>query len=336
MRENKKFSVVVPVYNGEKYIQRSMMSIINQTCSNWELIIINDGSKDNTAKVVQEIINKHKDKSIIYEEISNSGPSTARNKGMAIAKGDFVCFLDSDDEYDVTLFEKLEKLTCDFDICFFGWKEIFSNNTQKLYTESYSFIDEDNGINVVRKKFNREVWLCNCNEIYRTKFLKENEIHYPEGVYAGEDACFIYTALLNAKKVVSLKENLFLNYIRENSLMRSKVSERDLTEFTALAELIKNITYSKNLNEEEKTEFVQMFLAYKDYVKIAISKKLINEFSFWQYFKFRRKQKNLLKDYKINLKNIKKFLIGRFYKQALIYKFCPILFFIICKKYKRK
>ena len=331
-----KFSVIIPVYNGEKYINRSINSIINQTCKDWELIIVNDGSKDNTEIIVQDLINKNLDKKIKYIKIENSGPSTARNIGFDASEGEYVCFLDSDDEYDHTLFAKLMLLDPNYDVCFFGWKEISEHSHVKYYNDSFKYVENEKGIDVVFKKFNREVWLCNCNEIYKRELLINNNIRYPEGLFMGEDACFIYTALINAKNVTSLKENLFINHIRQNSLMRSKISERDLTELDAINELIRNIEISNNITHEEKDNLTDMFQAYYDYVKLIITKKIADEFSLLSYYKFKEKQKRLLNDCNVNVKKIKKYLKKDFYRQALAYKLSPFLFFIVYKVSKRR
>lgn len=93
---NPKVSIIIPTYNGEKYIQRAIESVLAQSFSDWELIIINDGSKDNTAKIISDY-SKNEKISYIYQE--NEGQASARNKGISIALGFYIAFLDDDDEW---------------------------------------------------------------------------------------------------------------------------------------------------------------------------------------------------------------------------------------------
>lgn len=114
-------SVVIPVYNREKLLERALFSVINQSYKNLEIIIIDDGSTDNTKKVIDNFKKKEKREDIIYVYQDNRGASSARNKGVLIAKGQYVSFLDSDDEYFKDKIERhLQKITesgADFSIC---------------------------------------------------------------------------------------------------------------------------------------------------------------------------------------------------------------------------
>ena len=102
-----KISVIVPVYNTEKYIKKCLDSIINQTYSNIEIIIINDGSTDNSELIINEYLKEYPDK-IKYYKKENGGLSDARNYGVTKATGDYICFVDSDDYIDINLFESLK------------------------------------------------------------------------------------------------------------------------------------------------------------------------------------------------------------------------------------
>lgn len=90
-----KFSIIMPTYNREKTIGRAIKSVLNQSYKNWELIVVDDGSTDNT----NDEINKIKDSRLKYFFQENKGRSSARNSGISLSSGDFICFLDSDDKY---------------------------------------------------------------------------------------------------------------------------------------------------------------------------------------------------------------------------------------------
>lgn len=104
--DNPLVSVIIPMYNAEKTIETSINSIFNQTYKDYEIIIINDGSKDKSKEIVEKIINNNKDKKILLINKENGGVSSARNFGIKNANGEYIAFLDSDDEW---LPEKLEK-----------------------------------------------------------------------------------------------------------------------------------------------------------------------------------------------------------------------------------
>ena len=93
-------SVVIPAYNAESYIGETISSVINQTYGDWELILVDDGSTDNTANIIQEFCNNHS--KIHYIHQANAGVSAARNKGISMAKGEYISFLDADDKWKAT------------------------------------------------------------------------------------------------------------------------------------------------------------------------------------------------------------------------------------------
>ncbi len=104
LNEKLKISIVIPVYNVEKYLHQCLKSVINQTYKNLEIICINDGSKDNSLNILNEYLKK--DNRIIIVNQKNSGVSSARNKGIRLSTGDFISFIDSDDYLDLNVYEK--------------------------------------------------------------------------------------------------------------------------------------------------------------------------------------------------------------------------------------
>ncbi|MCH4552099.1 glycosyltransferase family 2 protein [Aestuariibaculum lutulentum] len=157
---NTMVSIVTPAYNSEKYIIETIQSVLNQTYQNWEWIIVDDGSTDNTVNIVKEFISK--DSRIkLFQLKSNLGPALARNKGIEEAKGDFIAFLDSDDIWKP---DKLEKQiafmkTEKCDVCF----------------SSYDLIDEKGRL--VNKR------VCVLSQVSYKKLLKSNYIGNLTGVY---------------------------------------------------------------------------------------------------------------------------------------------------------
>lgn len=116
-----KISIIIPIYNSERYIGKCIESVLQQTYKNIELILIDDGSEDNSFSICQKF--KKKDKRIICRQCKNGGPSKARNIGLNIATGEYIGFLDSDDYIEVDMFERLyinmKKFDADISICEF-------------------------------------------------------------------------------------------------------------------------------------------------------------------------------------------------------------------------
>lgn len=139
MREYEpKISVIIPVYNVEKYIRQCLESVINQTYKNLEIIIVNDGTKDNSMKIVEEYLSDERIK-IINKE--NGGLSSARNRGMEEATGEYIYFLDSDDWIELNTIEILVENSKGVDIVganFFYWDEI-----QKIKEKNKELLEEN-------------------------------------------------------------------------------------------------------------------------------------------------------------------------------------------------
>lgn len=113
---NSLVSIIIPCYNAEKYISDTIQSVINQTYTNWELIIVNDGSTDKSKQIIEQL--SQNEPRIKYYEKLNSGVSNTRNKGLEIANGDFITFLDADDVWEDTFLSKTTRLLSNFDIVY--------------------------------------------------------------------------------------------------------------------------------------------------------------------------------------------------------------------------
>lgn len=322
----KKFSVVIPAYNCEKFIKDSMESVLKQTYEDIELIVINDGSTDDTERVALETAAAYPQRTVIYRRIENSGPSTARNYGIELASGDYICFLDSDDKYKETLFADIAKKDEPFDTCFFGWTENYEDSEEVFseYTDKFTYLSEPvSGEKAAKLKFEKRIWLCNCNEVYSLPMIKEKGLRYPEGVYAGEDTYFIYTCLLNAKRVASLNGNYFCNTYRTNSLMHATFSEKYLTEFQALRALCEYAN-GQNVDPELRAAFFSLYY----YSRIAVAKKLVKSLKWYQGFRFAK----LYKKYIPKLKKTDKVIFTRLQKtENAVLKISKLVFFLMCK-----
>lgn len=321
-----RFSVVIPAYNCEKFIRRSMLSVICQTHPEVELIVINDGSADETETVVRQVMAEYPDFPIFYKKTPNSGPSSARNQGIDMATGEYICFLDSDDLYDEELFARIAAIEEPFDICYFGWKEI-REGTQEVfsqYTDRFAFLEAPiSGTQAAKMKYRGQIWLCNCNEVYRTQMLQQHNIRYPEGVYSGEDTCFIYSCLLRAERVVSLPENFFYNVYRDNSLMHSSFSTRHLTEIDALKNLQQ---YVRRVTDDSELYAMMDTLLY--YCHITIAKKMVRSLGWSQGRTFSK----MFRQYIPQREKTCRIILSRRQKiEDGVLRLSPVAFFLMCK-----
>ena len=322
-----KYSIVIPVYNAEKFVLKAIESLKDQTYQNIEVIVINDGSKDNSESIILDFKKSNPKFNLIYKKIENSGPSTARNTGIDLASGDYICFLDADDFYDIHLFEEIEKMISkDIDVLYFGFNEYNENNELEMkFTDEFKYFDNLSGIEMAKKKFLKETWINNCNAIYRLKLLNDNNIRYITGVYSGEDANLIYKCLINAKVVRCLKKEYFYHICVVESLFRSKFSEKNVTEFKAIED---TLSYIKEKNVT-KDLYDYIFTLYY-HTRVTIAKKIVSSVKWYQYFKFNK----LVKKYIPKVKKPKVLYLNKKQKmETKLFNISRFVFFYFVKFY---
>lgn len=240
--ESKKVSVIVPCYGVEKYLPNCFKSLEGQTYKNLEIIFVNDGSKDNSLKVLQEYC-EGKENCIIVDK-PNSGVSSARNAGLKKATGDYIYFYDPDDMLNPTMLETLRDLmgkhNADISIC--GFKRVADG---KSY-EDYKFKTQKSKIKIFEKKETLSQYLsqnifdfCVWNKLYKASILKEHNITFIEHCRYGEDTYFNYFYIKNMKNgAVYTSEKLYLYVQRKTSLVHSKFNEKRLDCYYSLNTIV--------------------------------------------------------------------------------------------------
>ncbi len=211
-----KFSIIVPVYNVEKYIKDCLDSILNQSYDNFEVIVVNDGSPDNSQKIIDDYVKKdNRIKSFIKE---NGGLSDARNYGVERADGDYILFVDSDDTINNKLLEKLNDNAYDcIDIIRFQMINIDGSN--KFCDECECF-DSISGEDAFFKLAKTSMFVTACSSAYRLDFWKKNKFKYAVGRYH-EDFGLTPLVYISAKKVSCIDYKGYNYFLRENSIMTS-------------------------------------------------------------------------------------------------------------------
>jgi glycosyltransferase involved in cell wall biosynthesis len=285
-----KVSIVVPVYNLESYVLNILNDIKNQTYKDFEVIIVNDGSKDSSLEIVKQFFNTVNSLNSKIISIENSGVSKARNLGLEAAEGEFVLIIDGDDGLKYDAVEKLvQKITKeDADICFTGYEEYtdFNKNPIAKYSDTKSYVNEAVvGTTALKMKLMKEIWICTGNALYRKELLKQYDISYSENMSYGEDIEFIGKCLFHANKVVSVSEDLIKILARPNSALRSGFSLKYLDALKTNRQFyLYTSSHSGNMNEIEK-ELIETLIDY-DYINIflGIAKKIYDEHNFFGVF----------------------------------------------------
>ncbi|MGM9994047.1 MAG: glycosyltransferase family 2 protein [Candidatus Avigastranaerophilus sp.] len=220
-------SVIIPVYNVEKYLRQCLDSVLNQTFSNIEIICVNDGTKDNSGKILEEY--KRKDSRIKIVNKQNGGLSSARNAGMKIAEGEFISFIDSDDWVDCTMLEKLynSMVSLDTDISICAVHQ-FDEKTQKIddsnpyYTLGYFDETFDNKVFSYKdvRPFIMDVCVMAWNKLYRRSLIDRCNAQFPDGKIF-EDGPFFFSIFFKTNRVSIVRDFLYFYRVnREGSIVQ--------------------------------------------------------------------------------------------------------------------
>ena len=205
-------SVIIPVYNVEKYLKKCIDSVINQTYTNLEIILVSDTSPDNCEKICDDYAEKDSRIKVIHKE--KNGLSAARNAGIDIASGKYIGFVDSDDYIALDMYELLYKniLKENADISACGFYDCFINRIPKKNKPQYIVVEKEKAIH---EALVGDVRVNAWNKLYKSEIF--DDIRYPVGKIA-EDAFIIIDILMKCRKVVYTSEQKYYYCRRENSL----------------------------------------------------------------------------------------------------------------------
>lgn len=207
-----KLSVIVPVYNSEKYLKRCLTSLVNQTVCDFEIIVVNDGSNDSSLTIINDFVASYPSL-IRLINVENGGQGRARNFGLDLSNSDYIGFCDSDDYVSFDMYSKLidkcESDSADIAICDY-YRVV--NGSKAIEPASY----HDNIFS-----FAGAVW----NKVFKANII--NDIRFPEGLWY-EDLAFSSKAILNASKISYLKEPLYFYDVSNMSTMRNNNASKNL------------------------------------------------------------------------------------------------------------
>lgn len=239
-----KVSVIVPIYNVEKYLEKCINSLLSQTLEDIQIILVNDGSKDNSGNIAKEYEKNNKDR-VIYVEKENGGLSDARNYGLKYATGDFIAFLDSDDYIEKNAYEEMYNKAieenADYVECDFIWE--FPNKIR--VDKQYPYKNKKEMLSFVR--------VVAWNKLIKRQLIIDNNLEFPKGLRY-EDVEFTYKLIPFINKFAYV-DKPFIHYVQRKGSIANVQNERTAEIFTVLDNVIefykKNNIYEKYRDELE-------------------------------------------------------------------------------------
>lgn len=294
-----KVSIIIPVYNSEKYIDRCLKSVINQSYRNIEVVVIDNGSKDMSVKIIKNYFNKDNRIKLYFSK--TKGASVARNIGLEKATGDYALFIDSDDYVSEDYVEKMIKVIKNdkktMVLC--NNKEIWNNriDERKLFKEI--------GTKSLEKEVViKEIAIGNaglvCSKLIDLKVVKDNNILFDRNIKLSEDLLFFLEVTNYTEEFIYLDESLYFYDRRNEKSITRRYIDNAWDNNMYLLDKVKEIISKSNLSENEKESIIYNRL--KQCISFAISNEVDN-------IKFN--------NYRIRIKNIKKIINKNIYMKEI-------------------
>ena len=307
-------SVIIPVYNVEKYVRKSINSILEQTYKNYEIILIDDGSTDRSGKICDEYAYKYGNIKVYHQ--NNSGLSKARNTGIEKSKGNYICFLDSDDWYSNNALEEYVSLIINYkaDISIINVFNTFDEKTIYLPKNTKFTYNKSEAMTQLFKNFS--VFGSACNKLYKREIF--NNIRFPNG-QCWEDMYISLDVLMNISKIAYSKNACLYYRHREESITMSKFSRKNLDEYYAISHVSQSIRKVNRIDLWYKNNSRCLNYLMRTYIKLEDSeltdkKELMTEYKYKIYELFQSQP--LIR---WRFKDIKRYLYFRL--SPKIYKF---------------
>lgn len=340
MQKRVELSVILPCYNAEHYIENIVNSFTLQTFQNFELIVINDGGSKKQLDLIRKLASIHEE--IVVLDQKNGGVYNARNNGLRIAKGDWISFVDADDDVSPSFLANLYSVvhnTMDVDLVTGGYTHIFPKNNKVLPSfldvergecyskrEVYELLDESN--------FNA-LW----NKLYRKKVMEENRLIFNENLRIAGDAVFNYQFLLLSKKIALVPDSGYKYYMRDEDSITSSYN-RTLKEarnniLRLKKKLLIEVGYSKDEIQDKMSFSIYRYgyfyalnlfkincpLSFSE-KKVEISNEILNNNEFMFAFKTYPDKKNvMLKIFDLCIKMRSAFFFVSVYNLLFFFKY---------------
>lgn len=255
-------SIIIPVYNSEKYLVCCLERIINQTYQNIEIILIDDGSKDGSSKICDEYARKDKRIKVIHKQ--NNGAAAARNTGLDNASGEYIAFVDSDDYIELNMYQEMMKINqqydCDLVLCDCykeneSTKIIFTHDIREGYYDKDMLYKEYFPTLLMTNSVDYPPTISNCVCLFKRKLIEENNLRYKEGMRFSEDLLFGSQAAYYTNSFYYMKNKAFYHYVFNNESVTHTFFSNKWIMMRSLYEYIKeffgnveDFDFSKQIN----------------------------------------------------------------------------------------
>ena len=246
MQKQPKISIIIPVYNTSKYLKKCLDSVINQTYKNYNVIIVNDGSTDNSLDIIKEYMKKSS--SIILINQKNMGLSMARNNAVKKVESDYFLFLDSDDYLDINALKILNENLDNEDLLRYQLRDVKEDS---YIDREYITFKNLSGKDAIRKLIDSYYTEPACSYLYKTKFYKENNFQFQEKMYH-EDYGLIPYVIIKADKVSAIgdkNKNIILKRYqdvkKQYDILLEKLNKEDFENKKYLISYLTNALFYK-------------------------------------------------------------------------------------------
>ena len=300
-----KISIIVPVYNVEKYLSECLESLINQIYKNIEIILINDGSTDSSLKICQKY--KKKDNRIKLINKKNEGVSKARNIGVKEATGKYILFVDSDDYLSSNAVETLSKHKLTDTLLIYGYNRIYKN---KIIEKCDKELVLDSQLQMKRNIFlNDNIGGFIANKMFEKNVLIENNILFDENLSYCEDLVFVCEYIKYCKKFIYINIPLYNYRMRKSSVSHSFLTGKNINIFDAYDLLLKKIDDEIIINNI-KYRYIETYYIFKRFLdKRDVNLSILSD------------EKNIIRNNcKSIMSKVRILIIKYFYSLGLLYK----------------
>jgi glycosyltransferase involved in cell wall biosynthesis len=276
-------TISIPVFTTEKYIERCINSVLQQTYPNTEILLIDDHSSDNSLEIINRIQSQYPDKISIISFSENKGPSAARNSGIDNAKGKYLFFLDADDEITSDCIEKLYKRAYETDatltVAQATAKNTFNNTQYEIFTfkKELEYLE---GNDIILNSFCKGDWSITCwNKLFKIDFFKENKIYFVEGIFS-QDELWSFHYALKLDSIAFLNESTYWYYLHGESIIFNK-TKRNFENHQTIVEY-----FSKAYREEtpnRKKFILNHIVTFKELTLSMQWKVMKDDINYWKY-----------------------------------------------------
>lgn len=313
------FSIIIPVFNMEKTLERCVDSVLKQSCKDWEIILVNDGSIDKSGVISKSFSEKHENIHYYFQE--NKGVSSARNLGIEKSNAEWMIFLDADDYWDDNYLQKIFECTkSNCDIVITGITKILENrNKIKILSDKIGFFSiDDLLVDFMSVQLNSGIYGFVSNKIIKTSIVKKNQLKFNNRIKLCEDLDFFTRYFLNCNTVfITTESGNFYNYI----------DKKNEVDYISLIKVFYNVKemliVKKAMSFENKKllnyQFSSLKYAYFNELKKINDDDILKGFLFFQNVKLENEKNVNKKAIKILIENERLQLLKIYLKIRLIY-----------------